>query len=291
MTEPNMRIEISLSDETIEKVAVVLARVFLPLVQEPPQFTIVPDKPVRTFEASEPPGKVTVGDASPSIIDDVQEDVESSTTDVGWVAQSVAKLEDAKDQREQDTAEILAEINTGECGFIEGRESKKLRIDNKANTRMGETYWCQKEAGHKGKHTEGWPVEVPFVIPEIVEAVANSGTIKIDQSSDATGAVFAEPSTEPEEPEVSTETTISGKAKTNPEGRTRVIGPSEGARGGVLVARLAGYVNKDHDKDVCGWWLPAGASYGKFCAMSPNHSDSTMPGDHTWIPAPQMVRA
>jgi len=243
MTEPNMKIEISLSDDTLAK----LAKIFAPA-----PVPVVPDslvwKPTTT-----PVKQTQVEETITSIIEDLVE-VPS------------ASLLEAVDE----TIEALPLKNdTDQCGWVAGRLSKKLRINDKKNDRIGQGYWCQKGASHSGKHIEGWP---PVYL--------------IDS--------FRDSSNEVEEPEVakSLPSTPAGNPKTNPDGRTVIVGPSEKPAGGLMVTHLNGYSDKLNNKKACGWWMPAGQSYGKFCELEPGHSDSNISSDHEWVsPAPPMVRA
>ena len=244
MVEPNMRIEISLSDDTLEK----LARIFY-TNPAPARENLKPIVEERVTTA--PP-------AEPSILDDLQEEVEIP---------SVAFLEAVDEAID---AHIL-NPDTNQCSWVAGRLSKKLRINDKKNDRIGEPYWCQKDAGHKGKHIEGFP---PVLLIDSIPDPAVAEQVDELEQADEIAEAIAE------------------GVKTNPEGRTVVVGATEGVKDGALVASLKGYVNKLNGEEKCGWWLPAGASYGKFCAATPGHSDSTMPEDHIWTnPAPQMVRA
>jgi len=242
VVEPNMRIEISLSDDTLKKLALIFAPTF-----EDPILEAVAEERVTTAPPPEP-----------SILDDLEEEAKAPTVD---------------DQLKT----LPPEIDSDQCGWIAGRLSKKLRINDKKNTRIGEPYWCQKDAGHKGKHIEGFP---PVLL--------------IDSIPDPPVAEQVDDHNQDDELEQANEIAeaIAEGVKTNPEGRTVVVGATEGVKDGDLVASLKGYVNKLNGEEKCGWWLPAGTSYGKFCAATPGHSDSTIPGDHIWTnPAPQMVRA
>ena len=219
--------------------------------------------------------QASTGKFNASSVDDIADHIRRE----GWVALET-DIEHAGLAREEATSQsptiddqiatLPAENNTNQCGWIEGRLSKKLRIDNKKNDHIGEPYWCQKPAGHTGKHNEGFAPKllidtIPDPEPELTDD-HNTLNEELEQADEIAEA-------------------IATGIKTNPDGRTVVV------VGGSIVARLSGYLNIDKDKPVCGWWLPAGASYGKFCVGNPNHSDSTLPGDHIWLsPAPQMVR-
>lgn len=251
MTEPNMKIEISLSDDTLAK----LAKIFAPA-----PVPVVPDslvwKPTTT-----PVKQTQVEETITSIIEDLVEVPSASFLEA---------VDEAID------AHIL-NPDTNQCSWVADRLSKKLRINDKKNDRIGEPYWCQKDAGHKGKHIEGFPpvllidsIPDPVVAEQVDDHNQDGELEQVDEIAKA----------------------IAEGVKTNPEGRTVVVKAMEGVKGGALIASLKGYVNKLNGEKKCGWWLPAGASYGKFCAATPGHSDSTMPEDHIWTnPAPQMVRA
>ena len=275
MVEPNMRIEISLSDDTLKK----LARIFAPTPEslEEERVTTTAKGKAAAKQAAE---ALKVRNYPMEVKDSPTHDAMRQATSGKFNANSI--LDDLEEEAEAPTVDdqlktLPPEIDSDQCGWIAGRLSKKLRINDKKNTRIGEPYWCQKDAGHKGKHIEGFP---PVLLidsipdPAVAEQVDDHNQDDELEQADEIAEAIAE------------------GVKTNPEGRTVVVKATEGVKGGDLVASLKGYVNKLNGEEKCGWWLPAGASYGKFCAATPGHSDSTIPGDHIWTnPAPQMVRA
>lgn len=313
MVEPNMRIEISLSDDTLDKLAKIFAPEPVKCIVQPEQTktrdelrTEIGNSLLDDLQEKVKDDSVTVSDSQVTASDGLEERrgdgdgdgdteiereaaseknkrvAEDSPTHEAMRQAALGKFnaEHAGLAREEATSQsptiddqiatLPAENNTNQCGWIEGRLSKKLRIDNKKNDHIGEPYWCQKPAGHTGKHNEGFAPKllidtIPDPEPELIDD-HNTPNEELEQADEIAEA-------------------IATGIKTNPDGRTVVV------VGGAIVARLSGYLNIDKDKPVCGWWLPAGASYGKFCVGNPNHSDSTLPGDHIWLsPAPQMVR-
>ena len=259
-----MKIEISLSDDTLDKLAAMLR----------PVLDIQMPNPEPTAETASEKNK-RVAEDSPT-----HEAMRQAASGKFNAEHASLAREEATSQSptiDDQIATLPAENNTNQCGWIEGRLSKKLRIDNKKNDHIGEPYWCQKPAGHTGKHNEGFPPKllidtIPDPEPELIDD-HNTPNEELEQADEIAEA-------------------IATGIKTNPDGRTVVVVEQpEPSKGGSIVARLSGYLNIDKDKPVCGWWLPAGASYGKFCVGNPKHSDSTLPGDHIWLsPAPQMVR-
>lgn len=313
MVEPNMRIEISLSDDTLDKLAKIFAPEPVKCIVQPEQTktrdelrTEIGNSLLDDLQEKVKDDSVTVSDSQVTASDGLEERrgdgdgdgdteiereaaseknkrvAEDSPTHEAMRQATSGKFnaEHASLAREEATSQsptiddqiatLPAENNTNQCGWIEGRLSKKLRIDNKKNDHIGEPYWCQKPAGHTGKHNEGFAPKllidtIPDPEPELIDD-HNTPNEELEQADEIAEA-------------------IATGIKTNPDGRTVVV------VGGAIVARLSGYLNIDKDKPVCGWWLPAGASYGKFCVGNPKHSDSTLPGDHIWLsPAPQMVR-
>ena len=139
----NINITVSLSDDTLEKLAAIFSQAVTPYKNEKLAWDPNPkviEKPVSREAVVE------------------QEPVQAQETGV--------------DLDEGQCGLVFDDPATGET-----RKSKAKRIDNKKNHRIGEDYWCRKPQDHTGKHVEGFMpkafqnVEAPAQDAEPVEPV------------------------------------------------------------------------------------------------------------------------
>jgi len=134
----NINITVSLSDDTLEKLAAIFSQ-------------------ANENSAWDPNPKVIEKPVSREVVVE-QEPVQAQETGV--------------DLDEGQCGLVFDDPATGET-----RKSKAKRIDNKKNHRIGEDYWCRKPQDHTGKHVEGFMpkafqnVEAPAQDAEPVEPV------------------------------------------------------------------------------------------------------------------------
>ena len=134
----NINITVSLSDDTLEKLAAIFSQ-------------------ANENSAWDPNPKVIEKPVSREVVVE-QEPVQAQETGV--------------DLDEGQCGLVFDDPATGET-----RKSKAKRIDNKKNYRIGEDYWCRKPQDHTGKHVEGFMpkafqnVEAPAQDAEPVEPV------------------------------------------------------------------------------------------------------------------------
>ena len=134
----NINITVSLSDDTLEKLAAIFSQ-------------------ANENSAWDPNPKVIEKPVSREVVVE-QEPVQAQETGV--------------DLDEGQCGLVFDDPATGET-----RKSKAKRIDNKKNHRIGEDYWCRKPKDHTGKHVEGFMpkafqnVEAPAQDAEPVEPV------------------------------------------------------------------------------------------------------------------------
>ena len=134
----NINIIVSLSDDTLEKLAAIFSQ-------------------ANENSAWDPNPKVIEKPVSREVVVE-QEPVQAQETGV--------------DLDEGQCGLVFDDPATGET-----RKSKAKRIDNKKNHRIGEDYWCRKPQDHTGKHVEGFMpkafqnVEAPAQDAEPVEPV------------------------------------------------------------------------------------------------------------------------
>ena len=134
----NINITVSLSDDTLEKLAAIFSQANENSAWDPNPKVI--EKPVSREAVVE------------------QEPVQAQETGV--------ELDEGQ------CGLVFDDPATGET-----RKSKAKRIDNKKNHRIGEDYWCRKPQDHTGKHVEGFMpkafqnVEAPAQAAEPVEPV------------------------------------------------------------------------------------------------------------------------
>ena len=134
----NINIPVSLSDDTLEKLAAIFSQ-------------------ANENSAWDPNPKVIEKPVSREVVVE-QEPVQAQETGV--------------DLDEGQCGLVFDDPATGET-----RKSKAKRIDNKKNHRIGEDYWCRKPQDHTGKHVEGFMpeafqnVEAPAQDAEPVEPV------------------------------------------------------------------------------------------------------------------------
>lgn len=132
----NINITVSLSDDTLEKLAAIFSQ-------------------ANENSAWDPNPKVIEKPVSREVVVE-QEPVQAQETGV--------------DLDEGQCGLVFDDPATGET-----RKSKAKRIDNKKNHRIGEDYWCRKPQDHTGKHVEGFMpkafqnVEAPAQDAEPVE--------------------------------------------------------------------------------------------------------------------------
>jgi len=132
----NINIIVSLSDDTLEKLAAIFSQ-------------------ANENSAWDPNPKVIEKPVSREVVVE-QEPVQAQETGV--------------DLDEGQCGLVFDDPATGET-----RKSKAKRIDNKKNHRIGEDYWCRKPQDHTGKHVEGFMpkafqnVEAPAQDAEPVE--------------------------------------------------------------------------------------------------------------------------
>jgi len=142
----NINITVSLSDDTLEKLAAIFSQAVTPYKNEK-----------LAWDPNHPGAKVIEKPVSREVVVE-QEPVQAQETGV--------------------------DLDEGQCGLVfdypatgETRKSKAKRIDNKKNHRIGEDYWCRKPQDHTGKHVEGFMpkafqnVEAPAQDAEPVEPV------------------------------------------------------------------------------------------------------------------------
>ena len=142
----NINITVSLSDDTLEKLAAIFSQAVTPYKNEK-----------LAWDPNHPGAKVIEKPVSREAVVE-QEPVQAQETGV--------------------------DLDEGQCGLVfddpatgETRKSKAKRIDNKKNHRIGEDYWCRKPQDHTGKHVEGFMpkafqnVEAPAQDAEPVEPV------------------------------------------------------------------------------------------------------------------------
>ena len=140
----NINITVSLSDDTLEKLAAIFSQAVTPYKNEK-----------LAWDPNHPGAKVIEKPVSREVVVE-QEPVQAQETGV--------------------------DLDEGQCGLVfddpatgETRKSKAKRIDNKKNHRIGEDYWCRKPQDHTGKHVEGFMpkafqnVEAPAQDAEPVE--------------------------------------------------------------------------------------------------------------------------
>lgn len=154
----NINITVSLSDDTLEKLAAIFSQAnenSAKVIDAPKGLeTWNPNKPVTGYVTHGAMRKASVG--REVVVE--QEPVQAQETGV--------------------------DLDEGQCGLVfddpamgETRKSKAKRIDNKKNHRIGEDYWCRKPQDHTGKHVEGFMpkafqnVEAPAQDAEPVEPV------------------------------------------------------------------------------------------------------------------------
>jgi len=141
----NINITVSLSDDTLEKLAAIFSQA----------------------------NENSAWDPNPKVID--------SPTHEAMRKASVGR-EVVVEQEPVQAQETGVDLDEGQCGLVfddpatgETRKSKAKRIDNKKNHRIGEDYWCRKPQDHTGKHVEGFMpkafqnVEAPAQDAEPVE--------------------------------------------------------------------------------------------------------------------------
>ena len=130
----NINITVSLSDDTLEKLAAIFSQA----------------------------NENFAWDPNPKVID--------SPTHEAMRKASVGR-EVVVEQEPVQAQETGEDIYAGQCGLVfelatqELRKSKAKRIDNKKNHRIGEAYWCRKPKDHTGKHVEGFPPENQSLAP------------------------------------------------------------------------------------------------------------------------------
>jgi len=176
VVEPNMRIEISLSDDTLDKLAKIFAPEPVKCIVQPEQTktrdelrTEIGNSLLDDLQEKVKDDSVTVSDSQVTASDGLEERrgdgdgdgdteiereaaseknkrvAEDSPTHEAMRQAALGKFnaEHAGLAREEATSQsptiddqiatLPAENNTNQCGWIEGRLSKKLRIDNKKN--------------------------------------------------------------------------------------------------------------------------------------------------------------
>ena len=133
----NINITVSLSDDTLEKLAAIFSQA----------------------------NENSAWDPNPKVI-------EKPVSREGVVEQEPVQAQETGVDLDEGQCGLVFDPVTNET-----RKSKAKRIDNKKNYRIGEDYWCRKPQDHTGKHVEGFMpkafqnVEAPAQDAEPVEPV------------------------------------------------------------------------------------------------------------------------
>ena len=160
----NINITVSLSDDTLEKLAAIFSQAVTPYKNEK-----------LAWDPNHPGAKVIEKPVGREVVVE-QEPVQAQETGV--------------------------DLDEGQCGLVfddpatgETRKSKAKRIDNKKNHRIGEDYWCRKPQDHTGKHVEGF---MPKAFQNVEEPAQDAEPVEPDERP--MGRFMPEEPVEPDEP-------------------------------------------------------------------------------------------
>ena len=142
----NINITVSLSDDTLEKLAAIFSQ-------------------ANENSAWDPNPKVIEKPVSREVVVE-QEPVQAQETGEDIYAGQCG---------------LVFELTTQEL-----RKSKAKRIDNKKNHRIGEAYWCRKPKDHTGKHVEGFPPENQSLAPAAEKSEEASTTQATEEPAELT---------------------------------------------------------------------------------------------------------
>ena len=160
----NINITVSLSDDTLEKLAAIFSQAITPYKNEK-----------LAWDPNHPGAKVIEKPVGREVVVE-QEPVQAQETGV--------------------------DLDEGQCGLVfddpatgETRKSKAKRIDNKKNHRIGEDYWCRKPQDHTGKHVEGF---MPKAFQNVEAPAQDAEPVEPDERP--MGRFMPEEPVEPDEP-------------------------------------------------------------------------------------------